>query len=129
MAQQPAILDFSNTLARMAPFPPTLATLPGEIQLSIIERIKRPSHLKSVCLTSTWLRKLATAQLYASIKFDLCEAALPDPKGLWVPGHYGHQLVREIKFHFLKSADAAKALDVATFAVGLLPKDVLKGLE
>lgn len=125
-------MDASAVSASLAKMCSRLESLPAELLLHVIGYIARPSDLKSLCLTSTEIRRPATTLLYKRIIFD---KSIPNWASLMKPGtgmlsqsNAGLAQIRELTFRYHPKNKEATPVEVQTMTAVLkaLPKNTLR---
>jgi len=105
-----------------------LQNLPPELQSLIVSWLLRPSHLKNVGLSCKVLRDIATPFLYEKVCINADSITPEALRALWVPGHYGHKVVRSLQLREEAEQEEKKAEKVAKAALRVLPQERLTGL-
>ena len=107
-----------------------LQDLPPELLLLILGYIRRPSALKSLCLTSKCLRSLAIPLLYNKITLDASNS-ISTANTAFLNASNGHAFVKDLSFEPLVAAikDQASALHFVKRAIRVVPLNGLKCLS
>lgn len=75
--------------------PPTLLSLPTELQLQIVGFVQQPSDRKALCLSCKQMLELTTPHLYRTVKINFsCDTCT---SGFFRFGHRGHKLIRSLQ--------------------------------
>lgn len=108
--------------------PATLDTLPKELLTLLIDFIPRPTDLKSLCLTNTVLRELATPPLYKDVELDKSTPGYPftPDVGFFKPHHPGHAYVRSLTINYVAEDDTRGAQFFLKLALPLFHRDQLR---
>ncbi|PIA98651.1 hypothetical protein CB0940_03334 [Cercospora beticola] len=110
---------------------PILDLLPPELQDHVVSLIKRPSDLKSLCLSCKQFRSIATPYLYRFAVID--PLAVAAKSGFLAVGNPGHPHIEHLRLKPLENSDKLEqhvsANKTVRLALNCLAKDSLRSLR
>ncbi|KAK5136490.1 hypothetical protein LTR08_003135 [Meristemomyces frigidus] len=109
--------------------PQTLTDLPSELQLAVVELIRRPSDLRNLCLASKALRAVAVPELYGEVVLDLDRCTFRHLHGYFFAGNPGPKYVRSLQFIPDKPKDYDDAVRVMRLALHMVDRNGLRKIS
>ncbi|RMY95695.1 hypothetical protein D0861_00525 [Hortaea werneckii] len=116
----------AGSMARRLEF----SDLETEIKAAIVEKVLRPTDLKSLCLVNKQLHELAVKPLYRNVSLDLGSGHDSRLAGFLSPKNIGLKHVRQVRLYLANIRDRCNQKRQADFATQMLleflPEDVLE---
>ena len=108
---------------------PTLASLPSELQSSIVSWVLRPDHLANICLVSKQFYDVAMPMLYRDMTFNVDHWEQEHLDRFLCFGHRGHNFIRCLDIDSDEIQSENVALKIAKDALQVMPRNSLRSFR